>query len=145
MSVSASIDVELNFKSNTSMLVVIQSLLNFGWSFDYEGSVFYLPVGDDDDFDWKRSDISTDVLLDIFRKKEQLGELIGVTMTWQETEIGGEFLFWHDASLSVNLSVNRKCVEEYGYTDINWYMEKIIPALKIDSIRVESFSFSEHV
>lgn len=144
MSVSASMDLKINTESITFILDVIRLLLAFGWRFNYDGAVFYLPVGDDDDFNWHSDDISDDELLDILREKERLGELIGVAMTWKNTGIGGEFLFRQDGSFSVNLSINRRKVKE-GFTDATWYFSRIIPALAVGKINIESIEFSEHV
>jgi hypothetical protein len=118
--------------------------LAFGWSFNYDGAVFYLPIGDNDAFDWQRDEISDDALFDSLKEKEKNGELIGVTLIWKNTGIGGEFLFRLDGSMSIILSINRKKVEQ-GFTDINWYLSRIIPALTAGNINIESFEFSEHV
>lgn len=147
MSVSANIDLRLAFpnKPETFMMTDIQLLLSFGWSFNDGGTATYLPVGDNDNFDWQRVAISDANLLDILWKKEKSGELMGVAMTWQNTGIGGEFLFFQDGLISLNLSINRKKIKGYKYTDINWYIERIFPALNKDQTRIESFSYSEHI
>ncbi len=144
MSVSASIDVKIKVETKFFVLEVIKLLLAFGWCFNYDGAVFYLPVGDDDNFDWYSDDISDDDLLDILREKEKLGELIGVAMTWENTGIGGGFLFRSDGTVLLNLNINRRKAE-YGFTDVNWYFSRIIPAFAVGKLHIESIEFSEHV
>lgn len=147
MSVFANLDIQLvsPVEPEKFILSVIQLLLSFGWCFNDGGAITYLPIGDNDDFDWQRAEITDNTLLEILREKEKLGELIGVTMTWESSSIGGEFLFYSDGIISLNLSINRKKIKKHGYTDINWYIEKIIPVLNKGRMRIESFSYSEHV
>lgn len=144
MSISSCVELGVSDSIEFSVLAAIRLLLNAGWSFNYEGSVFYLPIGDDGDFDWQREDLSASRLLDILSKKEELGELIGVTMTWEETGVGGEFLFHKSNLIVINLSINRQ-VTLLTLTDVNWYLSKLIPALRGGGISVESIVFSEHV
>lgn len=78
--------------------------------------------------------------MDIFIEKENSGEIVGVVMLWENTNIGGEFLFHSALNLSVLLSINRR-VSLCGVTDATWYLERLIPAFKT----IESFEFSEHM
>jgi hypothetical protein len=62
MSIEASINiklVELTYENeNFSSIKIINLLLNFGWTFNDYGKMSYLPIGDNDNFDWKREEIS---------------------------------------------------------------------------------------
>lgn len=107
----------------------------------------YLPLGDDDDFDWQRDNITVDSLLKVLREKEQKGELVGIVMTWKDTNIGGEFLLRNDGRIFVNLSMNLKLIEsgmKIQITDLNWYLIKLLPAFSQDDLQVESFLYEEH-
>ena len=66
-------------------------------------------------------------------------------MTWKDTNIGGEFLFFPNGQLlAVSWSVNRKplkhCVD---FTDHSWYLTRILaPLLKegiVIRIRFQSY------
>ena len=66
MSISASIDLKfLGYGSKQiSIKKIIQLLLNFGWTLKDNGKVSYLPLGDDDNFNWLHEDINLEKFLD---------------------------------------------------------------------------------
>lgn len=144
MSVSASLDIKLFGDKDFPPSELLSVLGGYGWSFFYEGSARYLPLGDDDDFDWKKDSVSEDELVAIVREKESLGEQVGVVMVWDDSGIGGEFLFRSPGEVSFNLSINRK-VDECYITDVNWYVQKIVPAFIGAGFNVESLEFSQHM
>ncbi|WP_164824289.1 hypothetical protein, partial [Paenibacillus elgii] len=45
-----------------------------------------------DDFDWQQDEIKKVNLIEIVEEKEQNGEIIGVTLIWGESGVGGDFL-----------------------------------------------------
>jgi hypothetical protein len=147
MSVSAAIDLELSTSSDrVSAKKVLMTLHDFGWSFDDHGNVSYLPVGDQDDFDWQSEKMSVENLLEIVEAKEQRGELIGVTITWKDTGIGGQLLLQSDGTMTFSITVNRKCIdEETRITDVNWYLMRLLLPLNQNGFYVAFFQFSEHV
>ena len=139
MSVSSSID--FRFQPTILTRELLFSLIDSGWSFEKDGVVSYLAVGDADDFNWRKDRISRDSLFEIVSEKEKLGELIGVAMYWRGTKIGGEILFHTSSAMSMILSMNRM-VNSKGITDVTWYLDRLVPAFKKN---LESISFSEHV
>ena len=151
MSISASIDLNWIPKSefNYPLIHLIQMFLKFGWSLNYEGQILYLPLGDNGDFDWQKDDINEDEIFSIFAQKESCGETIGITMMWGDTDIGGDFLFQKDCSLSMLLSINRKTCADItditDITDVNWYLSKILPVLNSTDFKIESFSFNQSI
>ncbi|WNF04738.1 hypothetical protein [Brevibacillus borstelensis] len=148
MSIEASINVKLvhDTLQKVPALDVIINLLEFGWTFDDNGHCSYLPLGDIDDFEWKSEVLGKEHLLNVVKEKERMNEIIGVVMTWENTGVGGEFLLWNDGSISLKLNVNRKTTgENLRFTDINWYLDKLLPALNQRNIKIEAFSFEEHV
>ncbi|MBU6951600.1 hypothetical protein [Hahella sp. HN01] len=146
MATSADIDIKWSMKAGSiyNNIDLIEALLECGWRFDYGDSYFYLPLGDED-FNWERTNISKQELLGVFRKKEQLGEIIGVAMVWGDLGIGGEFLFRNNHTFSVCLTINRKVVERGGYTNVEWYLDKLIPVLVNAQLDIVSIDFSEHI
>lgn len=145
MSRFASIDIVVSSPSKTSV-DIIKALLKAGWTFNDYDNVSYLPIGDNDDFDWQRKPASDIDLVKLFTEKDKLGEIIGVVMTWKKTNVGGEMIFRQDNSFSFSLSMNRKNLAQHSnVTDINWYLERLIPAISINEMVVESIKFDEHI
>ncbi len=150
MSTDASIDITLTRtdKKNISAMTIIKKLLTHSWTLNDYGKVSYLPIGDNENYSWEQNDIDVKSILKILEEKERLGEVIGINMTWKETNIGGSFLLWNDGTLSINLNINRQIISnDYGYqiTDVNWYLTRLLPALNQDGMVIEYFEYSEHV
>lgn len=71
MSVSASIDVKV-VNSQGCMVKpsdLIMQLIDFGWNPEYNSKMLYLPVGDEDDFDWQTEEYNLQSLLSILKVK----------------------------------------------------------------------------
>lgn len=144
MSISASLSVILANRCNQSLssVKIINSLLNNGWHLEKNNKIYYLPLGDDDDFDWQENQINKDAFAEIVEQKEQAGEIIGVGLTWGNTDIGVILLIYANYQLSFSLAINRKKLQS-NVTDFNWYLEKILPCLETDFMTVSNFSFSQ--
>ena len=67
---------------------------------------------------------------------------MGVSLSWLDTNVGGEFLIDQDLMISISLSNNRQ-INSYGMTDFDWYLSKIIPIFKKEKINIESIDFSQ--
>lgn len=150
MSISASIDIKLAKLNNNivSPMEIIRSLLHYGWTFNDNGQVMYLLIGDKDTFDWKIDTTNQESLLKLLTEKENRGEIVGVVITWSNTGIGGTLLFFEKSSITINLTINRKTIkaaEEIEITDVNWYLTKLVPALKHNNHIIESILFKEHI
>ncbi len=146
MSVSASINIK--FYSEQETIHIIEKLIDFGWIINNNGKTTYLPLGDDDDFNWTSASVDLTKLYSIVKKKEESNETVGLVMTWLDTGVGGSVLFWDKTSFSINLYINRMvvhCNDNSSFTNINWYIEKILPALNKEKIIVQSVSFEECV
>ncbi|ENW81690.1 hypothetical protein F909_01374 [Acinetobacter sp. ANC 3929] len=121
---------------------VLEIFHKAGWNFDDHGLKAYLPVHDNGNFDWFFDSISVEELFLILNEKNSLKELIGVVLTWEDSNIGGEFLLDSEGKVTVSLSINR-CMLSSGITDVNWYLEKIIPFIQFDNLKVENIKFEE--
>lgn len=149
MSISASISIQLGKKGNEKIHAkeLINTLVSDKWELQNDGKISYLPLGDDDDFDWQDDEITIKELLDIIDKKEKLGEIVGVSMLWDTTDIGVQLLIRSELELSFLLNVNRKTLissDSKNLTDVNWYLERIILVLKKNNYTIESFTFDEY-
>lgn len=150
MSIDASISITLSKSTHRSIspIEMIQALLDSGWTFNDYGKVSYLPVGDNNDYDWQREEMATSALMDILITKANSNEEIGVTMTWQDTNIGGIFSFRKKDNISINLIMNRKTYldeNNFQITDVNWYLTRLLPTFNQGEICVEYFTYEEHV
>lgn len=158
MSISASFGfrvVDVNSRIVASPLKVIDLLSQNGWRLLNDGYVSYLPIGDNDNFNWTGNKISVDELMRILEQKEKNKELIGIRMIWQDTEIGGDFLLWDKdvannekifTPISFVLDGNRKLIpniEPFKITDVNWYLTKLLPAFNQGATVVEHFTYEE--
>lgn len=71
MSYEACIVINCEFKSD-KILDVIKILLNSGWTYFHDnGYADYLPLGDDDHYDWQSSLISSDEISNIIIEKQR--------------------------------------------------------------------------
>lgn len=150
MSITASIDI--NLKNNNNKLIpsieIIRVLINNGWTLVHNNYVSYLPLGDKDSYDWQDSqNMNIDDLAVTFYKKERAEETVGIMMTWKDTFIGGDFLFWPSKiaypTLSINLNADRPLIaltDNYKIIDFQYYLLRLLPPLN-DEFCVEGFSF----
>lgn len=144
MSIEASVNIKLSKRGNQSISSsqIVRSLINGGWNIKKDGKVLYLPLGDDDDFDWQEDVLSEADFLKLAQEKEQVNEIIGIGLFWNDTETGGTLLLYSDCSISFSATINRKVLMN-NITDVNWYLEKIIPCLEIASLGIEHFTFTQ--
>lgn len=148
MSLSASINIQIVSSQNKviSSIEIIKNLMANGWTLNDNGKTSYLPIGDDDDYNWILENIDSEKLLDIFSEKEKRNEIIGVSLTWKDTNIGGMLLIFAEGELSLNLTINKKYISnnfDLKIIDVNWYLEKLIPGLNRKSLKLISFSFEQ--
>jgi hypothetical protein len=152
MSISASLDIILQTSNNEEAHAfdIINILSGAGWSFINNAYISYLPLHDNDEFNWKtEKNIAAKELEKLLISKEKANELVGILMTWANTEIGGDFLFWpkevSNKTFSVNLNAFRPMVKlnsNYEIIDFQWYLEKLLPPLE-EAFGVESFLFEQ--
>jgi len=116
----------------------------------HDGFIGYIPLGDKDVFEWQEKEISIKTLTDILKAKQDANEIIGITMSWKDTGIGGDFLFWPKNELltfSMNINGTRQTIElesDYKITDFQWYLPKLLMSLN-KVWTVEYFSFDQHI
>lgn len=149
MSVEASMRVKYSISQEKTLSIVqiMQLFLLEGWTFSDNGRSSYLPLGETEGFDWViQEQISSELLMNILKEKERLSEPIGIVMTWQDTGIGGLFIFRRPQELSILLNINRKAIlgEDYtSITDASWYLSRLIPVFDKNNIHVIYFAFEQ--
>ena len=140
MSHAAGINIPIS-SSTKSILELIEVLVNNGWSVKDHSHISYLPLGDEDAFTWQHVAIAAwPKIVETLKQKEKNRELIGLVMTWKDTNIGGEFLFFPAGQLiAVSWSVNRKALKHCAdFTDHSWYLTRILTPLLKAYIVIES-------
>lgn len=142
MSISFSLDIKL--KTNTVRCrKIIELFIQSGWNIGMEGKITYLPLHDNDMFDWTMSEKSIPEFMRLVDEKEKVNELIGVELHWANTNIGGDLLLYSGNDFSFLLNINTKYMQtKYKIPDFGWYAERIIGILKQEYHILEySFEF----
>ena len=161
MSVSASIDLRIVDISSGEVILPTKTLTVLaknGWDLiNQYGYAGYLPINDNDEFNWQGEKMTESSLMEIVQKKEDIGELIGVNIYWQNTDIGGSVLLYPEkiasqkkihTPMSFICDGNRKILSDFGHfkiTDVNWYLTKLLPTFNQGDTRVEYFTYEEHI
>lgn len=129
-----------------SVKKIVQALSEFGWALEDGSQIHLLPLGDKGNYNWTILPASEkESALDILSKKEAVGEVPGVDLYWGET--GVSVLFSYEKRIvSFIFSINRRSLEEWqNFTDVNWYLQRIIPALTAKGIGIERIEFIENI
>jgi len=128
MSVSGSISFQT---ANIDSLVfnkITKALLLYGWSFDDEDKISYM-VGD---FDWENSGLSEiDAVMEKISHNIDKDLAAGITLLWQDSGIGGSFLFMDQERVSFSTIVRPLLLNESNVIDFSWYLEKLAPIFGI--------------
>lgn len=147
MSVEASIDISFSENNREVLFSTISVLNESGWSLkDERGKILYLPVGDDDLFEWQDDLTSEEALKSIIDTKIQQNELVGIYMYWQNPRVSIALLFRMNRPLGIGLNVDRKKLngeDHRAITDVNWYLQRILVPLRNRKLPIEAFTFSE--
>lgn len=146
MSISASIDISFakNDIYNFSVIDVIDAMLKNNWKVINKKGVYYLPFGDDDLFDWHEKEINLKELKKIIEQKENAKETIGLVFYWESTDIGVTMLQFDDHMISFILNINRVKITSLDFmdiTDVNWYLERIIPCFNKKNFQIVNINF----
>ena len=135
------------FPCPDNMVAVIQLMLAHDWTINDCGLMGFLPIHDYGMYNWQREEINIDKLMEVLKEKERLNEQLGVSITWKDTNIGGELLTYSADEMGLVITINRQVIplsEGVTTTDANWYIEKIKPIFTSESgITISSIRFSE--
>jgi hypothetical protein len=143
MTTSASIRICLSERSRAILSVpnLIQHFVNEGWDYvDSKGNVTFLPIGDDDDFNWLCETIDRNNILNILKIKQAQKETIGIQLLRRDSKSGCDLLIFNTNEMVFSLSIyrNKFVVEsDIDITDFTWYLETILPVFKNSSLQVE--------
>lgn len=142
MAREASFTIDCSLYSN-SIAEIILAFNKIGWGYS-DNVIEYLPLHDDDMFEWKSENITIEELLSIVTNKQECGELCGVALYHQGFDKGIHLLAGNTKEITVNIIVNRKTICG-DFTDISWYIENIVAKLEEIGCLVQSLVYSEHI
>ncbi len=138
------ISMEIKFSNFNDVVEVLKKFKSAGWNIgDSKGRVSYLPIGDNDDYDWQDNYLSNEEIYNIVRIKQQNKEVIGINLFWKDSNTGITALFLNTNSLIISFSINQKKIDmndSRSMTDVNWYIEHIVN--QVDDIcyyKIEGF------
>jgi hypothetical protein len=119
---------------------IVDALLNSGWTMDVEGDIrLYLGDGD-----WAVFNI-----LEESRVLSRIGqrgaaETIGISLRWQGTSHGLDVLFVENSpAITFSLTIHRRQLGNMNFTDVSWYLERVLPALVSSGLKIEELTRSE--
>ena len=127
-----------------SIADVLKIFQQIGWYiYNPQGKVEYLPIGDDDEYDWQCDEISESELYNIVSKKTARREQIGVNLFYCNGTEGISLLAYNTSQILLSIAINRK-TSKVRYTDRSWYLENIVyKRLNID-LRLLSYKIEEY-
>src|ERR1700760_3281141 len=103
MSMSGSINFQTSNIDSLIFRKIIEEMLNFGWSYNDNGKLSFM-IGD---FDAYRTDLSDyEQVIGKISLNVDCSLPSGITLLWENTGIGGEFLFINPEKILFNLSIN---------------------------------------
>ena len=138
-SASLSLDCSLYSSSITNIITLFNKI---GWGF-VDNKMEYLPVNDNDMFDWPKEPLSLEKLFSIISQKQNNGELIGVVLYHNKSDKGIDFLASDTKKINLGININRKKINN-KYTDISWYIMNIVAELEKCGFRIENYKFYEY-
>ena len=142
MAREASFTIDCSLYSS-SIAEVISAFNKIGWGYS-DNVRDYLPLHDDDMYEWQAEAISIEELLSIITNKQECGELCGVALYHQDSDKGIHLLASNTKEIMVNIIINRKTICG-DFTDISWYIENIVAKLEDIGCPVQSLDYNEHI
>ena len=141
--------LEINCSRYSEKIIDIISLFNkMGWKyFNSKGEVEYLPLGDDDDYDWQKSVLSDDEVREVINSKQEHSEKIGLNLYYNNSFVGISLLADNTSQILLNLNINRKTINDTrdALTDVTWYIKHIVQKLEAEGCKIEHFKVEEYV
>lgn len=122
--------------------------LQYGWSLNSDGKIWLRSLGDKDDFDWGPLGLDqVNELYDILRKKAEVGEDPAVHLLWKDTGVGALTTFnLKECSIVFLLVLGSKRHPELPeWTDVSWYLPRILNPLLTNGIAVGQIEFTDYV
>ena len=136
--------IELKLVNFVEALEIVSILINHGWSLTDKGMTTFLPVEDQNNFQWETREMSLSELKELFEKKIKLGETIGLEINWKDSQIGGELLIKENNQILFSISKNRRTISyspEFSFVDLNWYFLVFVSPFIQERIKIEAVKY----
>lgn len=127
---------------SNSIADFISAMNQIGWRYSVDGQTEYLPVNDNDCFDWQRKYISDNELFRVLEQKQDLNELCGIVLYHKFSDRGVTLLARNTEEIMININVNRKIICG-DYTDASWYIENIFSKLEKITGPIEEIKYTD--
>lgn len=141
--------IEMDCSRYSEKIIDIINLFNnVGWKYyDGDENVEYLPLGDDDDFDWQKQNLSEKDLCDLVNRKQAAFEIVGINLFYNDSNEGITFLASNTKEIVLNLNLYRRTLNDDSrdsITDIGWYFDNIIQKIKEKECPIDYIKFEEY-
>ncbi len=124
---------------------IINVLEKIGWSYyDKEGYIEYLPLGDNDCYDWQKGKLDSAEFNDLISKKVTQKERIGISLFYQYGNEGTSMIATGTNDILFCLDINRRILRD-DITDLSWYLDNIINKLRDAGVEILSLEIEEYV
>ena len=131
-----------NYSEN--MADILKLFQQIGWEiYNPQRKVEYLPIGDDDQYAWRCEEISEAKLYGVISEKIAKKEQIGVNLFYSNGTEGISLMAYNTSQIMLSITINRKTVKG-KYTDMAWYLEKIIYKFLNIDVRLLSYKIEEY-
>lgn len=145
MSRLSSIDFHLQKtqKHSVTAIEIINSFFNSGWQLNDHNRIWYFD--DDDWLDMPFSAENSQKLMGILEIKSSNREKVGIGLTkLDNSELVGGSLSIDIGQLYISflMLVNRKTIMS-GTTDVNWYLENVLPVLQNSNLAIREIVWNE--
>lgn len=142
MGQSAELVVEVEAAGGTPTPIV-DALLAAGWELgEGDGTVLVLPLGDDGDYGWERLPLAPrEPVLELLRERARRGEVVGASMVWAGTQVGGICRIREGSTLRFDPDIRRPT--ECGRTDVRWILARVLAIDGACGVRVVRWTWSE--
>lgn len=135
----------LNLSAHSENLSeIIKLFQQIGWDlYNPQGQIEYLPIGDDDAFDWQCEALSENAFYEIVSEKAEKKEQVGVNLFYQKGGEGISFLACATDNIMLSILINRRITKE-RHTDMIWYLEHIVYPFFDIGVRFVSYELKEY-
>lgn len=136
--------IKLNPKNHLGDIVEVLNLFQqIGWGiYNPQGMVEYLPIGDNEQYNWKCENIGEEEVHKILLEKVSRKEPVGINLFYDGGIEGISLLADNTEEIFLGISINRKILKN-NYTDTAWYLQNIIYKLLDNGVRLLSYKIEE--
>lgn len=135
-------------KYSEKIMDIIDLFFSIDWKyFNDKNQVEYLPLGDDDEFDWQESELSKEKVRELVQSKQRHSEQVGLNLYHADSKVGISFLAKDTKNIILSLNINRKTMNgtKESVTDVSWYLHNVIEKLELQGCMIEHFTFEEYL